>query len=191
MWDRKRPPAEDATAEAPPRRLQAALRQARIDAAERTGVVVDLRDAEIVRLELLKEALAPVFVEIPAGVDLFDPGVSSGDTPRLWIDAIAHVALARDKRTYRFLQDTRFGRRVLAESAEIPEIADAVTRYVAQRLVERERALSGRPEPAVDPVAGRRGRIGRAIALVALGMAIGVAAVFAAAFLVALGLPGR
>ena len=39
------------------RRLRDALRQARIDAADRTGVVVDLRDAEVARLEILNEAL--------------------------------------------------------------------------------------------------------------------------------------
>lgn len=123
--------------------LQDALREARIDAAERSGVVVDLRDAELARLELLNEALDPVFKDIPAGVDLFDRGISRGDTPRLWIDSIAHVVMGRDKRMYRFVQDTRFGRTVLAESYEIPVATDAVTRYVARRLVERERALAG------------------------------------------------
>ena len=55
---------------------------------------------------------------------------------------VAHVAMGRDKRKYRFVQDTRYGRKVLAESSEIPEIARAVTHYVARRMVERERALS-------------------------------------------------
>ena len=66
--------------------------------AERTGVVVDLHDAELARLELLNEALDPLFADMPADVDLFDRGISRGDTPRLWIDAIAHVAMGRDKR---------------------------------------------------------------------------------------------
>ena len=50
--------------------------------------------------------------------------------------------MGRDKRIYRFLQDTRYGRKVLAENVSIPEIAEAVTKYVAQRLIERERALA-------------------------------------------------
>jgi hypothetical protein len=123
--------------------LQDALRDARTDAAERSGVVVDLRDAELARLELLNEALEPVFKDIPAGVDLFDRGISRGDTPRLWIDSVAHTMMGRDKRMYRFVQDTRFGRTVLAESYDIPAMVDAITRYVARRLVERERALAG------------------------------------------------
>ena len=118
------------------------MREARIEAAERSGVVVDLRDAELARLELLNEALDPLFKDIPDDVELFDRGVSRGDVPRLWIDVIAHIEMGRDKRQYRFVQDTRYGRAVLAESYEVPEMVQAVTRYVARRLVERERALA-------------------------------------------------
>ena len=96
------------------------MREARIEAAERSGVVVDLRDAEVARLELLNEALDPLFKEIPTDVELFDRGVSKGDVPRLWIDVVAHVEMGRDKRQYRFVQDTRYGRAVLAESYEVP-----------------------------------------------------------------------
>ena len=142
MWGRKNQVAAEPAKADEPQRLKDALRQARIDAAERTGVVVDLHDAEVARLELLNEALDPLFAEIPAEIDLFDRGISRGETPRLWIDAIAHVAMGRDKRIYRFLQDTRYGRKVLAESVSIPDIAEAVTQYVAQRLIERERALA-------------------------------------------------
>ncbi len=102
--------------EAKPMRLRDALRKARIEAADRTGVVVELRDAEVARLEILNEALDPLFEQIPNEVDLFDRGISQGDTPRLWVDVVAHVAMGRDKRLYRFVQDTRFGRTVIAES---------------------------------------------------------------------------
>ena len=50
--------------------------------------------------------------------------------------------MGRDKRIYRFVQDTRYGRKVLAENVSIPEMVEAVTKYVAQRLIERERALA-------------------------------------------------
>jgi hypothetical protein len=139
------------------------LREARIEAAERTGVVVDLRDAEIARLELLNDELDPVFAEVPAGVDLFDRGISRGDTPRLWIDAIAHIEMGRDKRLYRFVQDSRSGRQVVAESQVARDIVEAVTRYLARRLIERERALAGDdifPPPGrtgAKPPARRRG----------------------------------
>src|SRR5580704_6770866 len=146
IWGRKGKSAAPASEAGEPSPLKAAMHQARVEAAERTSVVVDLRDAEVARLELLNEALDPLFAEIPSEAELFDRGMSRGDTPRLWIDAVAHIAMGRDKRLYRLLHDTRVGRRVLAESYEIPDMVRAVTSYVARRLVERERALDEVPE---------------------------------------------
>src|ERR1700730_18528409 len=144
-------------------RLREAVRQARIDMAERTGVVVDLHDAEVARLEILNEALDPLFADIPAEVELFERGITRGDPPRLWIEMIAHVVMGRDKRLYRFVQDTRYGRRVLGETADVAEAASLVTTYLARRLVERERVLAGDTELAardvlIDQVSRRRGR---------------------------------
>jgi hypothetical protein len=166
-----------------PSPLKQAVRQARIEAAERTGVVVDLRDAELARLELLNEALDPVFADIPPEVEVFDRGIAKGDPPRLWVDMVAHVVMGRDKRVYRFVQDTRFGRRVLADSAEIDEIARAITRYVARRLVERERALAGDTPASAGEAAhfGRR-RWGRVAAAFVLGMLAGAVVLLAAAW---------
>jgi hypothetical protein len=186
MWGRKNQAAAQPAKADEPQRLKDALRRARIDAAERTGVVVDLHDAEVARLELLNEALDPIFAEIPTEVDLFDRGLSRGETPRLWIDTIAHVAMGRDKRIYRFLQDSRYGRTVLAESVSIPEIADAVTRYIAQRMIERERALAGTATPMQAVLNERRQQRLRAIGAFLFGLAAGVATLVAAALL----LPG-
>jgi hypothetical protein len=158
MWGRKRKSDAPAAAAAPSSPLTQAMHQARVEAAERTSVVVDLRDAEVARLELLNEALDPVFAEIPTEVELFDRGISRGDTPRLWIDSVAHIAMGRDKRAYRFLHDTRIGRRVLAESHEIPDSVQAVTSYVARRLVERQRALDEDPEFITRVTRGEAGR---------------------------------
>jgi hypothetical protein len=186
MFGRKKAaPEAPATPEAP-KPLRAAVREARIEAAEKSGVVVDLRDAEVARLELLNEALDPVFAEVPANVDLFDRGVSRGDTPRLWVDVVAHVEMGRDKRQYRFVQDSRFGRAVLAESYEVADIAPAITRYVARRLVERERAIAGDFPPGalnaeVVTQAERRTRFFRGLRNFIFGIIVGVAALFALA----------
>ena len=166
--------ATDPSAEKPVR-LRDALRQARIEAADRTGVVVDLRDAEVARLEILNEALDPLFDQIPDRIDLFDRGISQGENPRLWIDVVAHVAMGRDKRIYRFVQDTRFGRIVIAESHEVPAIVDAVTDYVARRMVEREHALVATPMP--EPVAIEKPRRS-GFWTFALGFILGALALF-------------
>ena len=166
-------------AESKPLRLRDALRRARIEAADRTGVVVELRDAEVARLEILNDALQPLFDDIPPRVDLFDRGISQGDTPRLWIDMVAYIAMGRDKRMYRFVQDTRFGRVVLAESHDVQTVVKAVTDYVARRLIEREHALVSAPLPA----AAVRPR-SRFWAFV-LGMIVGAMALFGVALFVA------
>src|SRR3954447_22979422 len=164
-----------AVGESRPSRLRDALRQARIEAADRTGVVVDLRDAEVARLEILNDALDALFKQIPDQVDLFDRGISQGDMPRLWIDVVAHVLMGRDKRIYRFVQDTRFGRIVLAESHEVPTIVDAVTDYVARRMIEREHALVATPIP--EPVASEKTRRS-GFWTFALGFILGALALF-------------
>ena len=171
-----------------PHRLKDALRKARVEQAERTGVVVDLHDAEVARLELLNEALDPLFEEIPTQVDLFDRGISRGETPRLWIDPITHVVMGRDKRIYRFLQDTRYGRKVLAETVNVVEMVDAVTKYLAQRLIERERALADGSMPVVRDLKReaqfeRRRRRRRAIKAFLFGLFAGFATLVAAALL--------
>jgi hypothetical protein len=168
--------------------LREALRRARIEAADRTGVVVELRDAEVARLEILNEALDPLFAQVPEKVDLFDRGISQGETPRLWIDVVAHVLMGRDKRIYRFVQDTRFGRIVLAESHDVPVIVDAVTDYVARRMIEREHAMVATPLPVAEPpapppapvaVPKRRGGIGMFV----FGIIVGALALFGLALL--------
>ena len=124
-----------------PGRLRAALERARQTEAERTDVIADLREAEYARLEILKEALADVFEKIPPGNDLLECAITPGPPPRLWIDVLAHVTMGRDKRTYRFVKDTREGRQVVLETANAEEMADRVADYVAHRIIERERAL--------------------------------------------------
>jgi hypothetical protein len=182
---------DDATTAAPaPPRLKDAMHRARVEAAERTSVVVDLRDAEVARLELLNEALDPLFADIPPHIDLFDRAISRGDTPRLWVDIVAHVVMGPDKRVYRFVQDTRHGRRVHAESHEINEIVAAVTDYVARRLVERERALEEDPATfrQASPKEARRvrwRRLWRTLRPAAFALILGLAAIAAALWLFA------
>jgi hypothetical protein len=149
----------NAVGEMRPTRLRDALRQARIEAADRTGVVVELRDAEVARLEILNEALDPLFAQVPEKVDLFDRGI------------------------YRFVQDTRFGRIVLAESHDVPVIVDAVTDYVARRMIEREHAMVA--TPIVEPVAETKPRR-RGFGMFVFGFLIGALALFGLALFASL-----
>jgi hypothetical protein len=152
--------------------LTASIRQARVENAERADAIAEVRELEIVRLKALESALEPVIDQAPQGVDLFDMALTQSEHPRLFLDMLAFVDMAHDKRTYRFFQDTRHARVLLAESQLVDTIVAAVADYVARRLVERERALTvdsrvleeRRPQaaeasgPATWPIARPRAR---------------------------------
>jgi hypothetical protein len=92
--------------------------------------------------------------------------------------------MGRDKRIYRFVQDTRFGRIVIAESHDIAAIVDAVTDYVARRMIEREHALVATPAP--EPVMTEKPRRS-GFWIFALGFVVGVVALFGLALFATLG----
>ncbi len=125
------------------RSLREAIRKVRLAEVERTDVVVELQESERARLEMLAEELQDVFQEVPEDDDQFSFQIVPGSTPRLWIDVTSHVVMGRDKRTYRFVKDTRLGRTVILETGEIDDMADAITEYIAERVLERERAVEG------------------------------------------------
>ncbi len=124
------------------KRLADAVRAAKIASSQRTDIVVDIREADRARLEIFAEELQPIVDAVPPGDDLFDFTLSGGPQPRFWVDGTAQVLMARDRRTYRFVRDTRLGRVTLAESSETHVIVDKVTEYVAERMVERDRAFA-------------------------------------------------
>lgn len=141
--DAPEPPANTA--------LREALRRARIEAAQQTDVVIDLRATEIARLEILKDELEPVFAQVPREIDMFDVGLVPGDRPRLFVDMVSFIEMGRDRRSYRFMRDGRHGRAVAAESEQTGPIVEAVTIYVARRLIERERLLTDEDRLSLQP----------------------------------------
>mmetsp|Transcript_25893 Transcript_25893/g.33807 ORF Transcript_25893/g.33807 Transcript_25893/m.33807 type:complete len:215 (+) Transcript_25893:13-657(+) len=131
-------------------RLSDIVRKARVSSAERQDVVVDMKEADKARLELLAEKLEPIFNDIDKEDDRFDFNISSGAQPRIWIDSVAHVHMGRDRRTYRFVRDSRLGRVVLIESGDADEVYTYVTNYIADRVIEREKLLEGDMEAFKD-----------------------------------------
>ena len=122
--------------------LTDAIRRARLEVAERSNAVHDLRMAEHSKLEALRDHLKPVLHALPREADLFDHGLVPGDRPRFYVDMIAFVEMSRDRRSFRFLMDTPDGRKLLGESDDVHVMANAVTNYLGRRLVERERAIA-------------------------------------------------
>ena len=172
------------------RRLSAAIIEVKSARADKEDVVHEIRDLQRARLDMLKQELQDVIEDVPEDDETFDFAISSGTQPRFWIDAVAHVGIGRDRRSYRFVRETRAGRVVLAESENIEPISEAVTRYVAERIVERKRQLEepvdggkATPEPTANlPVVAaesetpKRNRSGDALsglALIVIGVLIG------------------
>ncbi|MGI6851925.1 hypothetical protein [Mesorhizobium sp. 1B3] len=153
--------SEKVTAIDKARKLSDVIREVKNAAADRDDVVVEMREAQRMRLEMLATELQPVFEDVPGEVENFDFVISSGLQPRLWIDAVSHVTMGRDRRTYRFLKDTRLGRVVLAESTDMKPVADQVTRYIAERLVERQRLMEGAAEPVLPGAGSESGNKNR------------------------------
>lgn len=122
--------------------LKSAMRRARLEESERSEVLAELRGAELARLEMLAEELEPVYAQLPDDVDLFDAGVMPGERPRLFVDMIGFVEMGPDKRTYRFIQDTRHGRVIVRETDRADTMVAAITDYIARRMLERERAMA-------------------------------------------------
>lgn len=179
-------PAENTQSTEQMSKLSQAIRDVKNASADRDDVVVEMREASRMRLELLAQELTDVFEEAGRDDPQFDFAISSGLQPRLWIDATAHVAMGRDRRVYRFVRDTRLGRVVLAETADMKPVAEQVTRYVAERMLERRRMLEGDVEPmlpqtldvaVLEQTKGPVGGFFGALTLVLLGALAGAAAV--------------
>lgn len=180
------------------RSLREAMRKVRLAEAERTDVIVDLQETEKARLDILCEELADVAKEIPKDDDQFMLQVVPGNPPRLWIDVTSHVVMARDRRTYRFVKDTRLGRTVLLETDAAGPMADCITEYIAERMIDRERALESdwllkrlradadkalhEAEERRKAKPGRGGAIAAGIGTFLIGLALGVAGLVAYAW---------
>jgi hypothetical protein len=127
------------------------VRGAQLASADRNDVITDTKEADLARIEVLAQDLQEVFDEVPVDDPQWQFAVSKGQQPRLWIDITSHVTMARDRRTYRFVRDTRNGRILVAESTEIRPVADAVTRYIAERIVERQQMMEGSRTGLIEP----------------------------------------
>ncbi|MDQ0996619.1 hypothetical protein QFZ34_001801 [Phyllobacterium ifriqiyense] len=131
--------------------LSEAVRGAQLASADRNDVLTDTKEADLARIEVLAQDLQEVFDEVPVDDPQWQFAVSKGQQPRLWIDVTSHVTMARDRRTYRFVRDTRNGRILVAESTEVRPVADAVTRYIAERIVERRQMMEGSRVGLIEP----------------------------------------
>lgn len=161
--------------------LNGALRQARLAEAAHFEAVLDIRDAQTLRLQVLKDDLAPAVLANVEAASFIDLALVPGDPPRLWVDLITSVVMAPDPRTYRLVQDGPGGRQTLLETADRVEMIERIKQHIAHRLITREREKIS----AAPPKTMQAGYSTGALVLVWLsGFSIGVLGLFAAGILI-------
>jgi hypothetical protein len=170
------------------RSLREAIRKARLDEADRLDRSADHRDGEIARLELLKAELEAVFAEIPDHDDRFNLVLVPSRPARLWIDLFTYAALDDASGAYLFVRNSESGRRTLFSSSNVADMADRITRYMAQEIVRRERIEAALVEPGRmgsigTELAPRGAAMGVVIAAFAIGMLTGAAGLLVAVLL--------
>jgi hypothetical protein len=132
--------------------LSGALRKARLAEAAHFEAVMAIRDSKSLRLQVLKDEIAPVIAATPEAANVFDLALVPGEPPRLWIDLISFVVMEPDYRTYRLQQDNQGGREALFESADRAEMVSYLKSYLAHRMIAREKQIAS-AAPVLQPVA--------------------------------------
>ena len=128
--------------------MRDSLRQARLAEAAHHEAVLALRDGKSLRLQVLKDDLAPIVASSPDVAQAFDLALIPGENPKLWIDLVTAVVMEPDHRTYRLVQDSQAGREMLLETADRTEMTERIKLHMAHRIIARERQIA-----ATGPVA--------------------------------------
>ena len=122
--------------------LEEQIRVARLAHAERLTAMENIHDASVLRLQVLKDELTPVFAQNMAARRVIDLVLVPGDPPRLWIDMTSYVTMGPDPQTYRLQRDTFCRHELLLASRKRSEVIAGITAHVASHLVEREKQLA-------------------------------------------------
>jgi hypothetical protein len=132
--------------------LRDALRRARLAEAARAEAMSGVNDAQVLRLQVLKDDLAPVASELKGIAGLVDLVLIPGETPRLWIDPVVQVVMAPTPQTYRLIQDVSSGQDILLETADRRQMAERIKQHIAHRFLARERLIAGNPPAPLKSV---------------------------------------
>ncbi len=155
------------------------LHQARLAEAAHFEAVINIRDAQTLRLQVLKDEMTPIVAGLKESAGYISLALVPDEPPRLWVDLTSYVVMAPDPRTYRLVQDTNEGHQVLAETAERTEMVNHLKAFIAQRTVVRQRALlTGEQQNKVQRGYGRHSTAALILAWLA-GFSLGVLALLA------------
>ena len=116
------------------------VRRARLAQAAHFDALVDIRDAQTLRLAALDSELRRKLDREPDLAARLQVKLETGFPPRLWLDTISYVEMQPDPRTYRLVRQVTDGHETVAEGRELPAMVSAIRHHAAHRKVEADRA---------------------------------------------------
>jgi hypothetical protein len=129
------------------KQFEQALREARRAEAAHRDALRNVSDAKALRLIDLQERLIKALPENSDILNLVDLRFEPGEEPRLFIDLVTSVAIEPDAHTYRLSQDRDYRRETLLDTGNTDEMTRHILKYVAHRLIARERRNLTTPAP--------------------------------------------
>src|SRR5262245_4817522 len=121
--------------------FEESLRRARLAQSAHFDALADIKDAQTLRLQALRDDLFPLVESNARLQDFVDLALIPGDPPRLWIDLVTYAVMGPEPRTYCLIQDHATGHESLFSSRDRSEMVKYIGERIANRLVERERML--------------------------------------------------
>ena len=132
---------QSGTPQSKPDKLDTAISQARYAQGMHFDALKDRLDATTLRLEVLRLELDRLIEGREEAEKFIDLKLFAGDRPRLWIDLVTYVVMEPTPRHYRLLRDRSDSSEVLFETDNRAEMVDAITSYIASRIIVREHQL--------------------------------------------------
>jgi hypothetical protein len=114
------------------------VRKARLAQAAHFDALVEIRDAQTLRLVALKDALENEMREEPRLKALLPLQLAGEFPPRLWLDNITYVEMQPDPRTFRLVRQQENRHVTVHETRDLANMTRAIKNYASHRLVERE-----------------------------------------------------
>jgi hypothetical protein len=115
------------------------VRRARLAHAAHFDALVEIRDAQTLRLAALQDVLLKKMAEDPRLKNLLPLQLETGFPPRLWLDNISYIIMEPDPRTFRLVRQASEGHLKIAETRDMSQMFREVRAYASHRLVETER----------------------------------------------------
>ncbi len=116
-----------------------ALREARRAEAAHRDALQNVSDAKALRLIDLQERLIQTLPDNDNIRRLLELRLEPGEEPRLFIDLVTSVSIDPDAHTFRLVQDRDSRRDTLLETGNAADMCRHILKYVAHRLIARER----------------------------------------------------